>query len=159
MGAFCSLKGDNMQANLYSITDDPRRVIKNLANKSILTNQIVLNPTEIVDIIKPTIIISYFAGVEACNYIHLDTLHRYYFAKPELVPGGRVSLKCIVDPLMSFYIENCDVFVDRTNGQLGDVKDNELPILDSVNADIITFPSNPHIVNGSIVVTDFLEMI
>lgn len=159
MGAFCSLKGDKMKINLYAITDDPRRVRKDLANKSILTDQIVLNPTEIVDVINPTIIISYFAGVEACNYIHLDTLHRYYFAKPELVPGGRVSLKCVVDPLMSFPITGCDVFVDRSDGMLSDVKDNLLPIKNQSNIAIRTFPNSPHIDNGAVVRLNFLEVI
>ena len=75
-----------------------------------------MRPTDAVDIERPSFIINYSAELLSCNYIRVPAFGRYYYAWITTKPGGEAIIKCLSDPLKSFWdnIKNCSALVTRS---------------------------------------------
>lgn len=88
-----------MTINLYNISDDPRKVVKNLGTATALTCEL-LYPS---DLLKPTIRISATNWSASRNYMYIPDFNRYYFITDVTYEnGGAVTIQGRVDPLMSY---------------------------------------------------------
>lgn len=75
-----------------------------------------MKPTDAVDIERPSFIINYAAELLQCNYIYVPAFGRYYYAWITTKPGGEAIIKCLSDPMKSFwnYIQNCSALITRS---------------------------------------------
>ena len=115
-----------MTINLYSTSDDPRKVSKTLTT---IASSVVCKPAEPCSMLEPRILLNYSASYNGANYIYISDFDSYYFAEKTLVTGGELLLTCKLDPLMSFGLSNIDVTVVRSEiAGVNYVKDSQLPI-------------------------------
>ena len=87
-----------MVALLYKNTSDNRVISKNIT----LIKEVSIELKSNVDFISPTIFLQTFDGCEDVNYLYIEEFKRYYFVNNiNHLTGGRISLSCSVDVLMS----------------------------------------------------------
>ena len=87
-----------MVALLYKNTSDNRVISKNIT----LIKEVSIELKSNVDFISPTIFLQTFNGCEDVNYLYIEEFKRYYFVNNiNHLTGGRISLNCSVDVLMS----------------------------------------------------------
>lgn len=87
-----------MIALLYKNTSDNRVISKNIN----LIKEVSIELKSNVDFISPTIFLQTFNGCEDVNYLYIEEFKRYYFVNNiNHLTGGRISLNCSVDVLMS----------------------------------------------------------
>ena len=87
-----------MVALLYKNTSDNRVISKNIT----LIKEVSIELKSNVDFISPTIFLQTFDGCEDVNYLYIEEFKRYYFVNNiNHLTGGRISLNCSVDVLMS----------------------------------------------------------
>ena len=87
-----------MVALLYRNTSDNRVISKNIT----LIKEVSIELKSNVDFISPTIFLQTFNGCEDANYLYIEEFKRYYFVNNiNHLTGGRISLSCSVDVLMS----------------------------------------------------------
>ena len=87
-----------MVALLYKNTSDNRVISKNIT----LIKEVSIELKSNVDFISPTIFLQTFNGCEDVNYLYIEEFKRYYFVNNiNHLTGGRISLSCSVDVLMS----------------------------------------------------------
>ena len=87
-----------MVALLYKNTSDNRVISKNIT----LIKEVSIELKSNVDFISPTIFLQTFDGCEDANYLYIEEFKRYYFVNNIThLTGGRISLSCSVDVLMS----------------------------------------------------------
>ena len=87
-----------MVALLYKNTSDNRVISKNIS----LIKEVSIELKSNVDFISPTIFLQTFDGCEDVNYLYIEEFKRYYFVNNiNHITGGRISLNCSVDVLMS----------------------------------------------------------
>ena len=104
-----------MQIDIYSITDDPRTLVKNVTT----------NPSQIdsrtgavrgsIDILRPEVLVE--GGVVLGNYAHISDFNRWYFIEErEAVRKGLQRLSLRVDVLMSYadQIKTCPAVCARS---------------------------------------------
>lgn len=117
--------------NLYQTNDDPRQVTKNLTP---IATDIQIIPTSSLDVLNPTIIVSYNESYLQANYCYCTLLNRYYYLRPATLDiGKRIIFYGTIDVLMTYdaQIRNCTACVVRNEG-IGKptyVLDNQLPII------------------------------
>ena len=90
------------KANLYVVTDDIKKVSKNIS-KPIKSN-INITYKDTTEFIHPVIRLSYDGSwnMRDCNYIYLDDKNRYYFVKShKMLPGKIIEYSLEVDVLKS----------------------------------------------------------
>ena len=134
-----------MLLNLYSTTDDTRKLEKTLT----AIKNITAIPSENVTMLTPAFIVEYDRAILAANYCFIPEFGRYYFIRDiTLLKGNRLQINCSVDVLMSFVddIKNCSAMISRSEsvGKPTNIPDNSLPI--NPNTFIvksILFPNNP----------------
>lgn len=100
--------------SFYQNVSDKRVINKTLNIEYTLTGCELATPTSATD---PEIIIDMTEGLYQYNYCYIPYFSRYYYITDMIeLDGARMSIKCHVDPLMSFKTEilNCDVN-SRTN--------------------------------------------
>lgn len=132
--------------NLYQTNSDPRQVTKSLTS---VAENIQIQPTAILDIMNPRIIIDYDASYLNANYCYCSLLNRYYYiTSTSLEIGKRIILNCSIDVLHTYssQIRSCTACVVRNEG-IGKptyITDNQLPIVSGkyqITAQI--FPDSP----------------
>lgn len=85
---------------LLSTSDDIRKVNKSY---NVIKDNIIYNKMDRADIINPSYTIEYFNEIYNANYLYDDTTNRYYYIENiSMEDGGRCTLYCNVDVLMSF---------------------------------------------------------
>lgn len=134
-----------MLLNLYSTTDDTRKLKKTLTT----VKNITAIPSENVTMLTPAFIVEYDSTILAANYCYIPEFGRYYFIRDiTLLKGNRLQINCSVDVLMSFAddIKNCSAMISRSEsvGKPTNIPDSSLPI--NPNTFIvksILFPNNP----------------
>lgn len=136
-----------MQATLYSSTAD-NRVVDKSAYLSVVGTYTVLAPTDITSILTPTIILAYNTTLTRANYCYIPDYGRYYMVTGiDLIPGGRIAIRCNVDVLHTYrtYIRNCRATVIRSASTgTTNIPDATLPIDPAkVWFDGILFPAQP----------------
>ena len=111
---------------LLKTTDDKRKLNKTY---TVVKDNIKYNKMDRTDIISPTYNVEYFDTIYNANYLYDNTTNRYYYINNiEMESGGRCSLYCDVDVLMSHsaQIKQITATVDRNektkNGYLVDNK-------------------------------------
>ena len=115
-----------MTIDLYTITDDPRKLEKTLTNSNLVLETNV-NMKEGGDVLHPHFTIA-GSDLHAVNYVYIARYGRYYFARTKVDPAGRWIVDCDVDVLMSHaaQLKNLTVTVDRSesiyNGYLPDAQ-------------------------------------
>lgn len=139
----------SVTAKFYKITDDARVLNKTLGTASDKTCKIKGTDS----ILTPTLVLKYDATIAACNYVYIPApYNRYYFMSPPVLsPGGRMTIPCTVDPLMSnkSNIESLDVVVTRMertqyNGAESDfIDDNRAQALTIPNVHTVEADSTP----------------
>lgn len=98
-----------MDLYFYQNASDKRVISKNLNIEYHLTGCQLAEPTSATD---PELIIDMTEGLYQYNYCYIPYFSRYYYITDmSVIDGARMSIKCHVDPLMSFasQILNCDV--------------------------------------------------
>ena len=103
-----------MDISFYQNVSDKRVINKTLNIEYKLTGCQLSTPTSATD---PEIIIDMTEGLYQYNYCYIPYFSRYYYITDMTeLDGARMSIKCHVDPLMSFktQILNCNVN-SRTN--------------------------------------------
>lgn len=134
-----------MVLNLYSTSDDTRKVDKTLTT----VKDITAIPSDNVTMLTPAFIVEYDSTILSANYCYIAEFNRYYFIRDiTLLRGNRLQINCAVDVLMSFSteIKNCSAMISRSEsvGKPTNIPDNSLPI--NPNTFIvksILFPNNP----------------
>lgn len=118
-----------MLLNLYSTTDDTRKVDKTLT----AIKDITAIPSDNVTMLTPAFIVEYDNTILAANYCYIAEFNRYYFIHDiTLLRGNRMQLNCAVDVLKTYAddLKNCTAVIIR-NGGIGEpsmIPDNQLPI-------------------------------
>lgn len=114
-----------------NITEDPLVVVK---NPVWINSSVPLLPTSTLDQRSPIFVIDYVEGYLGANYIECPKLGRKYFIENKSVDiGKKIIFSCMVDPLSSFDLSNCQISVIR-NGGIGAPTpyiDEKLPVYPS----------------------------
>lgn len=103
-----------MDIYFYQNASDKRVINKTLNIEYTLSGCQLATPTSATD---PEVIIDMTEGLYQYNYCYIPYFSRYYYITDMVeLDGVRMSIKCHVDPLMSFKAEilNCNVN-SRTN--------------------------------------------
>ena len=118
-----------MELIFYNCSDDYRKVNKTLGT-ALWASQ-VMNPTEIVDLIKPSFTIAASPQMPLTfNYVHCPTLGRFYFVtSQQSLPGAKKTIDCLVDVRKSFVNSQIPVTVIRNEfASNSNIPDNEFPV-------------------------------
>ena len=116
-----------MQIDLYSITDDPRKLEKTLGTADSRTGAV----RGAIDVLRPEVLVE--GGVVLANYAYIkDFGERYYYIEErEVVRKGLQRLQLRVDVLMTYaaQIKTCPAVFDRSHN-LDDayLSDGSLPV-------------------------------
>ena len=117
-----------MTVNLYNISDDPRKVVKNLGSGTALTCELVY-PS---DLLNPTIRISATSWSASLNYMYIADFNRYYYiTEVTYENGGAVTIQGRVDPLMSYSSSILGLSVNVVRQELGgltNIVDNQITV-------------------------------
>lgn len=118
-----------MNVSLYSITADPRQVVKSLGTATV----VVATPMQPCSIFTPHIILNYNSSLKNVNYMYISDFGRYYYITDiSVTPGGQIEITGSVDVLMSFAtgIKNATATIVRSEsiGAPTMIPDNKLPI-------------------------------
>lgn len=136
-----------MIVRFYKVTDDPKKIDKDTSVTIGQTAAHTLDPTAIVDLLNPVIVIDYNAEFLNANYCYIDTFDRYYWCSFGVNTAGRTVVNCSIDPLKSFAatIKSCKATIIRAEiGEPTYVVDDKLPIDPSrVEIDAYNFPGDP----------------
>lgn len=119
--------------NLYSISDDPRKISKTLGTPLNGGTPIQLYlRDDSTDILTPEISFPYSALYATANYANIPAWNRYYFISGmRVTPAGRLFLQLKVDVLMTYAtsILTAPVNVVRSESAgVNYIHDPELPI-------------------------------
>lgn len=118
-----------MTIDLYTIQDDPKKLIKTL---TAVSTGITCKPGEPCSILTPRLMVSYNAAYIGANYMYVPAWGRYYFLNPPtLITGSRLELSGSVDPLMSWAqsLLNIECTVVRSESAgINYMQDNKLPV-------------------------------
>lgn len=120
-----------MTVTFYKVTDDPKKIDKDISTVVGSKAAHPLDPTAIVDLLNPTIVIDYDSNLLAANYCYIDTFDRYYWCSFGVNTAGRTVVECKIDYLKSFAasIKACKATIVRAElSSPTYVPDNELPI-------------------------------
>ena len=86
-----------MRAELYTITDDHRKMVKILKNQKVYEIKL----TKDTDILNPVILLSDYDMSH--NYIYIENFKRYYYIdNVTIIRDNLYQLSCGVDVLMSY---------------------------------------------------------
>ena len=102
---------------LLKTSDDKRKLNKSF---TVIKDNVNYNKMDMTDIINPAYTIEYFNNIYNANYLYDDTAHRYYYIDNiGMEDGGRCTLYCNVDVLMSFAneIKQVTATVDRNENK------------------------------------------
>lgn len=118
-----------MLLNLYSTSDDTRKVDKSLT----AVKDITATPSENVTMLSPAFIVEYDSTILTANYCYIPEFARYYYiTNITLLRGNRLQLNCAVDVLKTYAddLKNCIAVVIRNEGigKPSMLPDNQLPI-------------------------------
>lgn len=103
-----------MELRLMTCTDDNRVINKNPVD----INTVECSVYGECSMFEPTLLLSYFRGMENCNYCYIPEWNRYYFVvNSTFRKGMQVVLRCRCDVLMSFkpYIEDLTCHISSTS--------------------------------------------
>ena len=119
--------------NLYTISDDPRKINKTLGTPINGGTPIQLYlRDESTDVLAPEVSFAYSAQYAAANYAYIPAWGRYYFISGmRVTPAGRLYLQLKVDVLMTYAsaILAAPVNVVRSESAgINYIHDSELPI-------------------------------
>lgn len=120
-----------MTVTFYKVTDDPKKIDKDTSVTIGQTAAHTLDPTAMVDLLNPTIVIDYDSQFLNANYCYIDTFDRYYWCSFGVNTAGRTLVECKIDYLKSFAesIKACEATIVRAElSSPTYVPDNELPI-------------------------------
>lgn len=120
-----------MTVTFYKVTDDPKKIDKDTSVRIGQTAAHTLDPTAIVDLLNPVIVIDYNKEFLNANYCYINTFDRYYWCSFGVNTAGRTVVECKIDYLKSFAasIKNCPATIVRAElSSPTYVPDNELPI-------------------------------
>ena len=120
-----------MTVTFYKVTDDPKKIDKDISTVVGSKAAHPLDPTAIVDLLNPTIVIDYDDKLLSANYCKIDTFDRYYWCSFGVNTAGRTVVECKIDYLKSFAdgIKKCQATIVRAElSSPTYVPDNELPI-------------------------------
>lgn len=151
-----------MNITFYSISDNPKKLEKNLTNY--IGSARALAPTGQINVLNPVIVVAWDSTngdrIINANYAYIDTFDRYYFISCGIDTAKRIVVSGKVDYLMSWadQIKACPCTIIRA--QLGKptyVKDNKYPIhqdkyiFEGIDFDDSPYlrdsrPSNPYII-------------
>ena len=102
-------------------------------NKQItaVKSDVVINPKEMQNILKPVFVIDYDSTLINCNYVTTSfTNYQYFIDSISINTGGRMVLNCSIDPLSGFDFSECPITVVRSESTgINKITDNKLPIL------------------------------
>ena len=120
----------------------------NVLNKAIsaIGSAVTMNPTRDITVLNPEFIIAYNSSLLTANYCYVTEFGRYYYCDIAILTGGRMSVRCSVDVLMSFRdsIKKCECNVIRSEKGITYVKDTKLPLSpDQCSLQGILFPKDP----------------
>lgn len=118
-----------MELYFYNCSDDHRKVYKTLGSP--VWESTVMNPSEIVDLIRPSFsIIADPAMPLTYNYAYCPTLGRFYFVTgQQSLPGAKKVIECLVDVRKSFVNSQIPVTVIRNEfATNSNIPDNEFPV-------------------------------
>lgn len=122
-----------MTINLYRTNADPREINK-ISNAVLINpNPIVIKPTELVNLARPTFEIDYNSAYMTANYCYCDEFDRYYYVlPPHLNTGKRLEIPCIIDVRQSFSsaiaATECTIIRAESIAQPTRIQDTKLPI-------------------------------
>lgn len=115
-----------MYVNLYSTTDDPRKVNKAL---SLVAANIPCKPAEPCALISPRVLLDFSSTYFAANYVYISAFDCYYFCEPILQTGRELRLECKLDPLMSFTLDDIEIMCIRSESAgVNYIPDSKLPV-------------------------------
>lgn len=118
-----------MTIDLYSTASDERNAVKDL---TLIASDILIRPTNALDMLQPVFVISYDASYISANYIYCTEFNRYYFVSDVQVEiGKRIIFPCKVDALSSWItqLRSCQCTVIRSEKVgITAVPDAKLPI-------------------------------
>lgn len=121
-----------MYIYLFSITDDPRVVHKDIPSDALADETVDINATEIKDILNPSFTVDRASQISGkYNYAHIPDFERYYFITGLFTsPSGNVRLDMHVDVLKTYEdsIDNLEGMIIRSSKATGDLIDKSLPI-------------------------------
>ena len=131
-----------MNVILYATSSDNRKITKALNQIKAIPDVKIKDDAD--DVINPSIIVGTFPGWDNVNYIYISEFHRYYYAKAEVLTGGRIQYNCHVDPLMSHRsaLLSMNAIIDRAENATNPyLVDSELGMLNYRSQKTIAFPS------------------
>ena len=115
-----------MTVNLYTTTDDPRKIGKELTT---IATGITCKPSKPFSILNPRIILNNAEGYTACNYVYIPDFSRYYFAEINMLTGVEIEIVCSVDVLNSYDLSNVPILATRAESAgVNYFPDRQLPV-------------------------------
>lgn len=131
-----------MTVNLYSTSDDPRKINKTLTT---IATGITCKPSQPFSILNPRIILNNASGYVSCNYVYIPEFSRYYFAEINMLTGIEIELVCSVDVLMSYDLSDVPILATRSESAgVNYFPDKQLPVdPDRCFIEGILFPQQP----------------
>lgn len=131
-----------MEIKLYTVTDDPRKLVKTLPTASPGYDPRSGAVRGAIDILRPEVLVE--GGVVLANYAYIPDFGRYYFIEErEAVRTGLQRLSLRVDVLMSWAneIKNCPAVFERSQTLVNAyVKDNLVKQQNFMRAYTMDFP-------------------
>lgn len=133
-----------MQVNFYQISDNPKKIVKNLGNP--LIKQV--SPYNDCSVSNPSLLLNYDSSIIANNnYFYIPEWNSYYFMNHDIraISGGRMIVSGYEDVLMtnSDGILNLKAYVIRGESNRNKYLIDSIPMQVQRNCNTIVFPNNP----------------
>lgn len=134
-----------MQVNFYTITDNPKKILKELGTPLIKSD---IQPYNDCSTEKPVLLLNYDRNIIVSNnYFYIPEWNTYYFMNHDVkaISGGRMIISGYEDYLMTNADEilNLDVYAIRSENNRNKYLKDSIPAQVQRNCNTIAFPENP----------------
>lgn len=133
-----------MTLNLMVCTNDNRVINKTPENVKTVNCSVYGDCS----MFQPTLLLSYFSGIEKCNYCYIPEWNRYYFVVNSTFSNGKqIILNLHCDVLMSFKpeIEALNCYITRADKGNKYVSDGNIIISSDTFVNNFLFDSSPFV--------------
>lgn len=133
-----------MQVNFYQISDNPKKIVKNLGDAIIKQ----VSPYNDCSVSNPALLLNYDSSIIANNnYFYIPEWDTYYFMNHDVrcLSGGRMIVSGYEDVLMSNANEilGLDVYVIKSEDNRNKYLNDSIPAEVLRTCNTIAFPNNP----------------
>lgn len=148
-----------MTVDLYTISDDARKLNKTLGSGTTLTCELVL-PS---DMLAPTIRVSASSWSSSNNYMYISTFGRYYFITEATYDnGGAVIIHGKVDPLKTYASSIAALTVNvvrQENAGMSKIVDNQITLTPEKTIEVLLCDASPFNVREQVTEANYVLVV